>query len=311
MDQHYDIFISYSRRDTPVADRVCAALDRAGITYFIDRKGIAGGMEFPRQLAYAIVNSSIFLLLASKNSYESPYINNEITFAFNRRRTMLPYIIDDSEMPLELEFTFAKINWRTISEHPIDTVLVNDLLTLLGRPAIHNTASAQPSVVPAQHTCVQASAPTSSDAEALYRHYCDTYDTNSLIAAAEMGYAEAQYRLGSVYEREGVNGKRSFALSAQWILKAALQGHEYASSTIAHKYYIGMGVDQDYAEAVHWYRKAAEQDDTSAMEMLGYIYRTGKGSIKPDMAEAIKWYRLAADKGNYEANVILRKLGAM
>ena len=39
----YDVFISYSRKDTPITDQICAAFDRAGISYFIDRQGIGGG----------------------------------------------------------------------------------------------------------------------------------------------------------------------------------------------------------------------------------------------------------------------------
>ena len=52
----YDVFISYSRKDTAIADKICKALDKAGITYFIDRKGINGGMEFQKkQIHYFIL----------------------------------------------------------------------------------------------------------------------------------------------------------------------------------------------------------------------------------------------------------------
>ena len=66
----YDVFISYSRKDTPIADQICAAFDRAGISYFIDRQGIGGGFEFPVVLAEAILESQVILFLASVNSYE-------------------------------------------------------------------------------------------------------------------------------------------------------------------------------------------------------------------------------------------------
>ena len=137
----YDIFISYSRKDTEIANKICHALDNAGINYFIDRQGIAGGMEFPKVLAEAICESSLFLFLASVNSYNSKFTINEITFAFNKksRQSILPYIIDGSALPLELEFMCASINWRTIQEHPIETVLINDLLQLLGKQEISNT----------------------------------------------------------------------------------------------------------------------------------------------------------------------------
>lgn len=135
MDQ--DIFISYSRKDTMIAERICAALDRVGITYFIDRQGIAGGMEFPEVLADAITDCKIFLFLASENSYVSKFTNSEITFAFNEKQpnSILPYIIDGSQLPKKMRFIFSGINWRTIEQHPIDSVLMNDLLQLLGREA--------------------------------------------------------------------------------------------------------------------------------------------------------------------------------
>lgn len=131
----YDIFISYSRKDKSVAEQICTTLQKQGISFFIDRKGIGGGMEFPAVLAEAIQESHIILFLASKNSYSSKFTNKEITFAFNEKPsgTLLPYIIDGSTLPPSLRFTFADINIRTIQEHPINTILMEDLCQLLGR----------------------------------------------------------------------------------------------------------------------------------------------------------------------------------
>lgn len=133
----YDVFISYSRKDSAVADQVCAAFDKAGITYFIDRKGIGGGMEFPEVLARAILDCKKVLFIASKNAYESKFTNREITFAFNKKelQSIIPYLIDDFPMPIGLELVFANVNFRTINEHPIDSVLVSDFLRLLGKSA--------------------------------------------------------------------------------------------------------------------------------------------------------------------------------
>jgi TPR repeat protein len=58
----------------------------------------------------------------------------------------------------------------------------------------------------------------------------------------------------------------------------------------------GEGVKQDYAEAVKWYRKAAEQGEASAQFYLGLMYAKGQG-VKQDYAEAVKWYRKAAEQG--------------
>jgi TPR repeat protein len=64
-------------------------------------------------------------------------------------------------------------------------------------------------------------------------------------------------------------------------------------------YYTGEGVPQDYAEAIKWYRKAAEQGDARAQFNLGNMFRTGKG-VPQDYVEAHRWLNLAA--ANYPAS---------
>ena len=120
-----------------VADHICEAFDKAGISYFIDRQGIGGGFEFPEVLANAIVECKVVLYLASENSYVSKFTNAEMTFAFNEKskNSILPYIIDGSTMPPALRFVFAGVNWRNIKDHPIETTLVADILRMLGREA--------------------------------------------------------------------------------------------------------------------------------------------------------------------------------
>lgn len=139
MDYKYDVFISYSRKDMEIADKICQAFSRAGISYFIDRQGIGGGMEFPAVLAKAIKESKVFLYLASKNSYNSKFTQSEIVYAFNKKQKqdILPYIIDGSALPDELEFTFSAINWRQMDRHPIDTIL-NDILMKTGKSPIQD-----------------------------------------------------------------------------------------------------------------------------------------------------------------------------
>ena len=131
----YEVFISYSRKDTAVAKQICDAFDSAGISYFIDKQGIGGGFEFPVVIAEAIIECKVVLFLASRNSYDSKFTNAELTFAFNEKpkNSILPYIIDGSTMPPALRFVFSSINWRTIESHPIETTLVDDILTLIGR----------------------------------------------------------------------------------------------------------------------------------------------------------------------------------
>lgn len=139
----YDVFISYSRKDTPIAEKICKALDDANITYFIDKQGIGGGLEFPKVIANAILESRLFLFLASENSYTSKFTNSEITFAFNKKpkETIVPYIIDNSSLPIDLEFVFSSINFRTLKDHPITPILINDIVHLLDETYVDSTTT--------------------------------------------------------------------------------------------------------------------------------------------------------------------------
>ena len=59
----------------------------------------------------------------------------------------------------------------------------------------------------------------------------------------------------------------------------------------------GEGVEQDYAEAVKWWRLAAEQGIADAQYNLGIAYYDGDG-VEQDYVEAVKWWRLAAEQGS-------------
>ncbi len=61
-------------------------------------------------------------------------------------------------------------------------------------------------------------------------------------------------------------------------------------------YQNGKGVTQNDAEALKWYRLAADQGNAFAQGNLGWMYHNGDG-VSQDYAEASKLYRLAADQG--------------
>lgn len=117
----YDIFISYSRKDTKAADKICETLSGAGFSCFIDREGIDGGANFPKVLADAIDDSGLFLLLASKNAYASRFTQAEILHAFKHKRSgcIIPYLLDDSPMPSDLEFLLGNTNWVDSAVTPV------------------------------------------------------------------------------------------------------------------------------------------------------------------------------------------------
>jgi hypothetical protein len=113
----------------------------------------------------------------------------------------------------------------------------------------------------------------------------------------------AQFNLGYIYANgEGV--RKDAAEAVKWYRKAADQGNSMAQFNLGYIYANGEGVRKDVAEAVKWYRKAADQDDASALAMLGRMYDYGEG-VRQDDDEALKWTRKAADQGHAKAQFVL------
>ena len=113
---------------------------------------------------------------------------------------------------------------------------------------------------------------------------------------AENGNAEAQNKLGFVYEK-GIGVKINYNEAIRWYRKSAEQGNAKAQNNLGSMYDQGIGVKKNYPEAVRWYRKSAEQGNAKAQNNLGSMYDQGTG-VKQDYTAALNWYLKAAMQGN-------------
>jgi anti-anti-sigma factor len=117
--------------------------------------------------------------------------------------------------------------------------------------------------------------------------------------AADAGRAESQYRLGRCYEN-GLGVEQSFEAAAHWFGRAAAQNHMEAQYALAHCFAYGMGVAKDYRESLRLYREAAERGHVEAAYFLGMSYDFGIG-VPSDREEALQWYKEAARAGDERA----------
>ena len=90
--------------------------------------------------------------------------------------------------------------------------------------------------------------------------------------------------------------EQNYAEALIWCRKATDQGHAFAQNQLGFMHQKGMGVEQNYAEALTWYRKAADQGHAFAQNQLGWMHQNGLG-VEQNYTEALTWYRKAADKG--------------
>jgi hypothetical protein len=117
-------------------------------------------------------------------------------------------------------------------------------------------------------------------------------------AAAERGEAWAQYNLGVTYFN-GARVPKDNVQAAFWYRKAADQGDTSSRIFLADLLMGDSGVSEDRPEAIRLYKLVSDDAHTySAMAeyRLGEIFAEGKGTPR-DYKEAIKWWEKAARHG--------------
>lgn len=99
-----------------------------------------------------------------------------------------------------------------------------------------------------------------------------------------------------------------------WEQKAR-SGDPLAQNVMGIAYKCGIGVEQDHAVSVKWFRQAAKQGEADAQFNLGRLYASEvDGAYKRARAapandvEALQWYQRSAEQGHTQAQV---RLGAL
>lgn len=162
-----------------------------------------------------------------------------------------------------------------------------------------------------------------------------------LETLAQAGHIDACMALGKLHI-DGVHVKKDVEKAIALYLRAYDAGHEDAAFSIAYQYASALG---DYAAAIPYYEKAAQNGSAAAMNNLALLYRDGKGVDRdlvkaeelfilashngntramhnlanayyngtftggtPDYEQAVKWYEVAAEKGLTDAMVSLGRM---
>lgn len=117
-----DVFVSYSTKDTVVADLVVRGLEEAGVTCWIAPRDIAEGSTWPLSIPPAITGCRCFLLVFSGNSDTSYWVMKEITIAAGERKPILPLRIEDIK-PGRLALFLSDTQWVEAWMGPVEIYL--------------------------------------------------------------------------------------------------------------------------------------------------------------------------------------------
>lgn len=126
---------------------------------------------------------------------------------------------------------------------------------------------------------------------------------SAFAAAAENGEADALFYLGRMHEL-GLGTQPNMAIAGQLYERGVEGGSALARNRLGLMYLGGEGVVQDYAYARELICAAAESGLADAQFNCGVLWADGRGG-EADPAQAVGWYRLAAEQEHVGAMNLL------
>ncbi len=114
----HDVFISYSNKDKPIADAICANLESAGVRCWIAPRDIVPGEDWPSAINKAITKSRVMVLVFSQNSNSSEDVSRELILAANSKLVIIPFKIDNIEPEPGKQYYLARTHWLDAMNPP-------------------------------------------------------------------------------------------------------------------------------------------------------------------------------------------------
>jgi hypothetical protein len=106
-----DIFVCYAHEDSLRVDRICHALRSAGLSIFRDTESISPGSSIAFAVAKATAAARSAILVISKASTDSHWVECEIRHLMFRRSmnifNIYPIVIDNVSIPKSIQDLFA------------------------------------------------------------------------------------------------------------------------------------------------------------------------------------------------------------
>ncbi len=120
-------FISYSRVNSDFAVRLAKDLRSTGYEIWLDQLDIPTGSRWDDEIEKALENSPIFLIILSTQSIQSQNVKDEIGYAIDAGKHILPVVIEDCKVPFRLRrFQYVDFTKKPYQESLAE---IKDLLT--------------------------------------------------------------------------------------------------------------------------------------------------------------------------------------
>ncbi len=126
----HDVFISHSAKDKPIADAVCATLEKGGVRCWIAPRDIVPGTQWGEAIIDAISSCRVMVLVFSANANESQQIIREVERAVSKGVPVIPFRVEDVDPNKSLEYFISAPHWLDALTPPLEKHLEQLLSTI-------------------------------------------------------------------------------------------------------------------------------------------------------------------------------------
>src|SRR5579885_2156942 len=107
-----DVFISYSRKDKAFVRRLFNALESTGRDAWVDWESIPYSVEWLQEIWAGIDESDNFIFVVSPYSLASKICHEEVAYARQHNKRIIPVIRYDVDIDAELAPLWAAHDWE-------------------------------------------------------------------------------------------------------------------------------------------------------------------------------------------------------
>ncbi len=105
------VMISHSSQDSALAQSLCEALERRGMSCWIAPRDLAPGEDWAEGIVRGIESCEAMALIVSENINASPHVLNEITQAVHLGRLIYPIVVGEVRLTRSLDYYLRPRHW--------------------------------------------------------------------------------------------------------------------------------------------------------------------------------------------------------
>jgi TolB-like protein/Flp pilus assembly protein TadD len=132
------VFISYASPDAPLAQKICAALEAAGILCWIAPRDVVPGTLYAEGIVRALDDTAVLVLILSEQAVASAHVGRELERAASKRHPIIALRTDSAPLTKAFEYFLNQSQW--IEGGGSDAAIVK-LVAAVGQHLSHGAAT--------------------------------------------------------------------------------------------------------------------------------------------------------------------------